>query len=229
MTDAALAAVGSIAFPATVRRHRYVREVLAVAKLMRETGQDAGVVGTTNGSGPVTELYAWAPMIPEHADATGFIYFAPVVLPRGGSIVFANDESDVVLKIGKVYRLNDHVMHGTYEYGPVACLFRGPYRAPADAEAVAELQAGADRLASCAPGMPRVSPGFRRPFRDECYASDWTMGGRDRELMPIAQAKREGMDIARCAHCNRRALSLDHHYPWEVAGNRCEVHLKVAA
>lgn len=228
MTDVAIAAVGTIKLPPDIRRHRCVREALASVK--RLTGFiDGGVLGTSNDDGPVTQLYAWKQNVQPHADRTGFVYFAPLVIPRGGSLVCAEDASDVLLRVGVVYRLNDFITHGTYENGSVACLFRGPYPAPNDSEALAEMQAGADRLASCAPGMPRVSPGFRRPFRDECYASDWTMGGRDRELMPIAQAKREGMDIARCAHCNRRALSLDHHYPWEVAGNRCEVHLKVAA
>lgn len=223
MTDVAIAAVGTIKLPPDIRRHRCVREALASVK--RLTGFiDGGVLGTSNDDGPVTQLYAWKQNVQPHADRTGFVYFAPLVIPRGGSLVCAEDASDVLLRVGVVYRLNDFITHGTYENGSVACLFRGPYPAPNDSEALAEMQAGANRLAVAAPDQPRVSPGFRIVGRGECYASDLHEDGRHSVLMSIAQANREGLEIARCAHCGRRAVDLDHHYPWEQSGNRCERH-----
>ncbi len=225
MSEASLAVVGTIGIARKVRRHRYVREAHATARVLAGDRVER-VIGTSNESGPVTQLYGWAPNVPPHRDETGFIYFAPILLPRGGSLVIADDGHDVLLEHGNVYRLNDFIPHETYERGPVVCLFRGPYLAPDDAGALADLQAGADQLASHTPGMPRVSPGFQHPFPNECYADLSHADGTYKEIVPLAEAKRKGMLIAYCALCERRAWVLDHHFPWHVENNRCEKHLK---
>lgn len=209
---------------ASAARHRNVREARLTAMALEKSRER--VIGTSNDfvdgrPTPKTELYGWASNVDSHADRTGFVYFMPLVLPRGGSLVFAGGKH-AFLYLGSIYRLNDFEPHHTYEAGVVVAMFRGPYKSPADAEVIAEFASGLAALARGDLGAPRVKEGFRFRQAGECWA-ETPEGIR---LVPLAEARSAGWIIATCASCSRLAFEVDNHFPYHWDGNACLRHAK---
>lgn len=220
-----LAEVGRIDIEPALYRHRHMFEAQANAMVM-DDGRIEAVVGTTNVPGQqVVELYGWGRNVDSHVDETGWIYFAPLICRR--SLVYIEKPSierptRVCLQAGKVYRLNDYVLHWTRDRAAVVCLFAGVFDRPDDAKALTMLAAGAKALAHKTPGAPRVKSGFQTPFPDECYADT----GDGVRLVLKADAKANDWLIAHCTECRTRAIRLDNHWPWMSERNACEKHLE---
>lgn len=219
MTTSPIATIGRVEIDPAIRRHRFVREALAIARLFTKKNDGERVIGTRNDQkSPECQLYGWGKQVPEHTDNTGWIYFVPLlgrpsITCAGGHAVLASN--------GDVCRMNDFEPHFTYDDTARVCLFIGPYERPADDVALAALTDGLRKLASGAYEAPRVRDGFRVVMSDECYAIVDDMG----ELMLIADAEARGYTIALCGQCSRRAVKLDPHFPWDWSMNVCSHHL----
>lgn len=224
---APLSCIGSIEIPPAALDHRHIMEAEAATMVVND-GRIERVIGTTNKPGhPVVELYGWAPNVDSHADETGWMYFCPLLVGR--SIVSAWEKGKplgnrhrVLLRVGNVYRLNDFVMHWTADRRPVVALYCGVFRMPDDGLAMSLLQDGVNELSTGGRFAPRVSPGFRIRFDDECFAE---VDGR-KALIPISEAKQRGALIATCIKCDAYADHVDHSWPWGWEGNRCRSHIE---
>lgn len=214
-------AVGSVHVPRRALRHAYIREALAIGRIYsRDDDRLERVIGTNNKQvEPSVQLYGWAPNVAKHIDATGFVFFAPLVV-RYSSI--HTPCTSVQLRRGTVYRLNDFVTHWTVDSAAVVCAFIGPFKFPGVGAHVEALQAGIDALASGSNKAPRVSPGFRVPLKGEVFAWSNDSGV---ELIALEEAKRAGRIIARCGQCEAFAVTVDEHFPYHSDLSRCVKHL----
>lgn len=214
-----IATITQLPIDPAIRKHRFVREALAIARL-RSKEEIERVIGTRNDiRKPECQLYGWGKHVPEHVDATGWIYFVPLL---GKPSIICAGGVDVLASNGDVCRMDDCAPHFTYDDTARVCLFIGPYAQPADEVAIAALTVGLQQLASGVYQAPRVREGFRVLMSDECYA----IVDDSYETMLITDAQARGRTIALCGQCNRRAVKLDHHFPWDWSGNVCERHLK---
>lgn len=221
-----LGIVGSIDIPKGIEWHPHMLEAQAAAMVMEKRGIER-VVGTDNRGeySQRVQLYGWGRDVDCHADRTGWIYFAPLVL--GKSIVFASCAPARGwhrrrLQRGHVYRLNDFIEHWTADTQPVVCAFLGPFKEPGKPlEAVATLQAGIHALKRSIHDAPRVSPGFRIPLRGEVYA----LLGDHGAIVPLMEARKQGHIIARCGLCQHFAIKLDRLFPYHAEENRCRQHV----
>lgn len=215
---APIATIAQLPIAPAVRSHRFVREALALARLFSRKEVER-VVGTRNDvRSPECQLYGWGKNVPEHVDNTGWIYFVPLL---GKPSIICAGRHDVLASSGDVCRLWDFAPHFTYDDTARVCLFIGPYDQPSDDSALAVLTAGLQQLTAGIYEAPRVSPGFRVPASDECFALVDDAG----ELMLIERAKACGYTIALCSQCSRRAIKLDAHFPWDWSMNFCGHHL----
>lgn len=212
-----IATIAQLPIDPAIAKHRFVREALAAARL--SSNNDERVVGTKNDiKAPECQLYGWGKHVPKHIDNTGWIYFVPLL---GKPSLICAGRQHVLASNGDVCRLDDCTPHYTYDETARVCLFIGPYEQPADEVAIAALTDGLRKLASGLYQAPRVRDGFRVVMSDECYA----IVDDAAELMLTADAKARGLTIALCGQCSRRAVELDHHFPWDWSGNVCERHL----
>lgn len=214
---------GAITIPRKAFRHPHVFEARCLAHIYAvEPERVERVIGTNNVQQALApQLYGWGPNVGRHKDHTGFVYFTPLLLRY--SRVHTPRKS-FRLRRGTVYRLHDFADHWTRDSAPVVCLFIGPYAFPYDNIARALLQQGANQLGAGSPHAPRVSSGFRVPLRGECYA--WLDGATT--LVLLERARKENLLIARCALCERFALSVDRFFPYHSENSRCIEHLQAS-
>jgi len=217
--DHPLRCVGEIAVKPVAAQHPHVREAAACASVLVSSEQ-SGVIGTENTA--ACELYGWRPNIGPHVDNTGFVYLAPIRVGRSSVRIHG---VTLNIRIGGVYRLNDWVRHWTRDSELVVALFVGSFEKPCDARAISILQQGAFDLAHKWHSAPRSRPGFRVPLEREVWAD--TNGGP--ELLPLDDARRRGLMIARCGKCSRYAAKLDPHFPYMVDLNLCNLHWRADA
>lgn len=211
---------GRISIPGMALRHPHVREARCLAHVYAvEEDRVERVIGTNNVQTTLSpQLYGWGPNVGRHKDHTGFVYFTPLLLRY--SCVHTRRRA-IRLQRGTVYRLHDFAEHWTRDSAPVVCLFIGPYAFPMDNIARADLQKGADQLGAGRADAPRVSSGFRVPLRGECYA----LVGDSAVLVTLERARKEGLLIARCALCEKFAISVDKYFPSFQDQSRCLEHL----
>lgn len=229
-----LAIVGQLQVPDSVMRHRFAREALGCATIMRKNYDEGDsqeqVVGTANNG--IVELYGWAPNVAAHADRTGYIYLA-TINDGESSLGALNSRTlhpgaipdSVRLTKGRVVRLDDHCPHWTFDYQTRVCVFLGSFRKPADDEAVILLQAAVDALAAGSYyDAPRVSGGFRVLLPDECLVPDDAFTAC--KPMLLADAISNNAYFEPCSHCVKPAVRLDHHWPFDASNNRCFDHIR---
>lgn len=215
--------VGQMRVPAVAKTHRFVTECLAAVRTMGDKG---GVLGTDDSGVP--ELFGWQPQVKPHVDASGFVYFMPIIAQGGW--VCANVEDTVIelpLRCGTVYRLDDEMLHWTRGDGLTVGLFVGSYQAPEDALAIALL---ADGLAALAAGLydqaPRVGRDFRTVLHDECLV----YRGETYTHRLLSEALRDAETIVQCAHpgCHHPAVVVDRYFPSFAHNSCCAAHVRVA-
>lgn len=223
-----LAIVGHVDIPAQALKHRFTLEALACAALLeRNHDPQRQVIGT--GNTQQCELYGWLSNVDGHRDNTGWMYLLPLNEGRTTICAYASCRPrarklhTVEVVAGDVVRLWDFCEHWTEDSACRVAAFVGSWKRPADAEAVAILQAGVERLASGDYyGAPRVRPGFRVLMDDECLVAndDFT------ELAPmlVADARQQERYIEVC-HCGKPAVRPDDKWPYFTEFSRCRDHL----
>lgn len=216
-----LAKVEQLRIPPRALKHIHVKEACAIATTFSDDRIER-IIGTRNQGAPQAQLYGWGPNVAKHFDATGWVYFAPLMMGR--SYVNAG-HIRLELEPFTVYRLNDHAIHWTEDTAPVICLFAGVFKEPDDGGALGMMLAGVGALARGLVGAPRVSRAFRVPIRDEVYAN--TPNGT--RLVSRGLARARHWVIATCAMCKEFAIKVDAHFPYHWDRNRCAAHIKQAA
>lgn len=131
-----LAKVGELRVPPRALKHMHIKEARAIATMFSDDRVER-IIGTRNKGAPGAQVYGWGPNVPKHADETGWIYFAPLMMGR--SHVNAGHVR-LELEPFAVYRLNDHAIHWTEDTAPVVCLFAGVFPEPDDGGALARAR-----------------------------------------------------------------------------------------
>lgn len=218
--------VGRLDIPAAVYQHRNLFEASAAVSVIEDNLER--VIGTKNRGAPSSQLYGWGANVVPHQDNLGFVYLMPLRLRHSclGVESLVGDPSPwrvtTWLRLGRVYRLNDFHCHWTRDSAPVVCLFAGVFKVADDDGALAMLGDGLADLAADKYEAPRVKDGFRALGDHEVYTH-----GPDGNpvMMLLEEARARGELILQCAVCEERAVLIDHHYPYFLAGNRCYRHL----
>lgn len=215
-----LRAVGFCLVPAAVRRHRFVREALACAKVLSDPEKLDRIIGTENTRLP--ELYGWAPPIAKHTDNAGYMYLMPII--DGGGVLHAEGADPVPLELGTIIRLDDRRVHWVEGGEPSVAMFLGCYPEPVDTLAVQSLCRALFALErGDYYGAPRVKDGFRALLDDECYAA---LPSDERcRVMLTKDARAAGLDVQECAFCHKPAVQLDEYWPYYTEQHRCRDHL----